>query len=82
MTLIIFIILFFIGINALIFLSLKSESDCTVSSQNQNQFSIIIAGKNEENNLENLFSALQKIEYDHRINVLILVYVFSVNVFV
>lgn len=65
MTLIIFIILFFIGINALIFLSLKSESDCTVSSQNQNQFSIIIAGKNEENNLENLFSALHNLEYDN-----------------
>jgi len=64
MTLIIFLILFFVGINALIFLSLRSESDCAISSQNQIQFSIIIAGKNEENNLENLFSALHKLEYD------------------
>lgn len=64
MTLIIFLILFFIGINALIFLSLRSESDCAISSQNQIQFSIIIAGKNEENNLENLFSALHNLDYD------------------
>lgn len=64
MILIIFVMLFFIGINALLFLSLKSESVWTISSQNQIQFSIIVAGKNEENNLENLFSALYKIEYD------------------
>lgn len=64
MTLIIFLILFFIGTNALIFLTLRSESDCTVNSRNQIQFSIIVTAKNEENNLENLFSALSKLEYD------------------
>ncbi len=56
-------ILFLILLNGILALSLKKITSQSTIESNQNRISIIIALKNEEENIETLLSSLNKIDY-------------------
>lgn len=60
-----FLILIFVSINAAVFFGLKLVFRKENLSQSSNFLSIVIAAKNEERNLPDLFSSLKTLDYEH-----------------